>query len=124
METKQEMARVKNLEANRIRYHVKKGQPTHRRRAPWVRGRTNAEWKLIKKYGITLAQRNALIEQQKGLCAICSNPFPSSKGTHVDHDPITGKVRGILCQHCNQGIGHIPNPEHLERAANYIRLHI
>jgi hypothetical protein len=43
---------------------------------------------------------------------------------HVDHCHISGKVRGVLCQNCNLGLGHFHDtPEKLERAAAYLRLH-
>lgn len=48
---------------------------------------------------------------QDGLCAICGNPqIPgegsSTKQLHVDHDHQTGKVRGLLCNQCNPGLGY------------------
>lgn len=45
-------------------------------------------------------------------------------GCGVDHDHLTGVVRGVLCYYCNNGLGKfmdsIPN---LESAIKYLNLH-
>jgi len=51
-------------------------------------------YKLKWKYGITMEDRNKLQEDQNGLCAICE----CEKPLVVDHDHVTRKVRGLLCQ--------------------------
>jgi len=50
-------------------------------------------------------------------CVICG----SDGKLVVDHDHVTGKIRGMLCNHCNRGLGHFrDNPELLEFAAQYL----
>lgn len=65
-----------------------------------------------KKYGITFEDYDAMIKKQKGLCAICRKPstkidcrLKKIQRLHVDHCHKTKKVRGLLCNKCNQGIG-------------------
>jgi hypothetical protein len=59
-----------------------------------------------KKYGMTPEVFDALHSSQQGACAICRNPLTTeNRGTVVDHCHDTGKVRGLLCQGCNRGIG-------------------
>lgn len=51
-------------------------------------------------------------------CVICGD----GGSLVVDHDHKTGKIRGMLCNHCNRGLGHFrDDPLLLEFAAEYIR---
>jgi len=74
------------------------------------------------KYGITLDQYNEMFLAQNGVCAICGNSETYNKRSlAVDHDHITGVVRGLLCLDCNAGIGHLKdNPEYLQNAITYL----
>src|SRR4051812_27777463 len=56
---------------------------------------------LKRRYGITREQFAGMVEQQGGLCAICG----IRSAEHVDHDHMTGRVRGVLCFNCNGGLG-------------------
>lgn len=77
-------------------------------------------------YGMTLAEYDTLFERQQGRCAICQQPEPVKDGgivkrLHVDHDHTTGKVRGLLCQCCNMGLGNFKDQANLlESAAHYL----
>jgi hypothetical protein len=77
----------------------------------------------LAKYGFTPADFNNLLASQHGKCAICSSEANvNGSRLFVDHDHITGKVRGLLCHHCNVAIGSLrDDPELLERAAKYLR---
>jgi len=60
-------------------------------------------------YGITEDDYNTLLRFQNNSCAICEKYFGGSKilldKPMIDHNHITGKVRGILCGRCNFMIG-------------------
>ena len=79
------------------------------------------------KYGITLDEYDQIREQQFGVCAICGKPetakYPDGtiRRLSVDHDHETGKVRGLLCSRCNQGIGLMEeSTATLASAINYL----
>lgn len=60
----------------------------------------------FRKYGITEEQYNKLFEKQKGNCLICKKHHKKTYlGLVVDHCHSTKEVRGLLCNHCNAGIG-------------------
>lgn len=77
--------------------------------------------RLRDKYGMTIEAFDELLASQNGLCAICRANTPELNGWAVDHDHETNEVRGILCNHCNSGIGQMrDNPAFLRAAADYL----
>ncbi len=84
-----------------------------------------------KKFGVPFQVVQNLFDSQNGECAICPKQLPplgsglgkQSAGT-VDHCHKTGKIRGILCDLCNKGLGLFKdNPEILQTAAVYVKVH-
>lgn len=72
---------------------------------------------LKRKYGITPEQFDAMRSAQGGRCAICGVPG----GLVVDHCHATGRVRSLLCDKCNRGLGCFnDDPDLLRRAAEVI----
>lgn len=66
---------------------------------------------LKERYGISLEDYENMKKEQNGLCLICKNPEDrciggKPVGLSVDHDHITGHVRGLLCTRCNLAVGH------------------
>lgn len=56
--------------------------------------------------------------KQNNVCAICKKPEMAKRGTlAIDHDKITGKIRGLLCFKCNFGIGYLQHDTELLAAA-------
>lgn len=89
--------------------------------------------KLLNDY--RRAQRDKLLAEQRGRCAIClltpkqvrvrdlaAGYRTQSAGTFVlDHDHKTGAVRGVLCIPCNSGLGSFAdNTARLRRAREYL----
>lgn len=77
---------------------------------------------ILRDYGLTRDEYEALLERQGHVCAICQKPDTTAKGIlGVDHDHTTGRVRGLLCHPCNVGLGHFQDdPALLTRAAVYV----
>ena len=89
--------------------------------------RLRARTRELKAYGLTVEEYTTLVESQHGRCCICQViPQTDSKtrlesSLHVDHDHITGEVRGLLCRRCNQTLGRMEDkPELLRAAAAYL----
>ncbi len=78
---------------------------------------------LKKNYGITLEDYIKIFESQGKCCAICKSDSSGSKNDwHVDHCHATGKVRGVLCHHCNRGLGGFKDSiAALQVAINYLQ---
>lgn len=66
--------------------------------------------KNIEKYGITVEEYGYILAAQKGLCATCGSSTPGSshaKNFCIDHNHVTGQIRGLLCVPCNTALGLI-----------------
>lgn len=79
-----------------------------------------------KKYGITIEDRDRMLDLQGGKCAIClggPNGNPNKKGArlHVDHCHTSNRIRGLLCYTCNTMLGLAnDDPARLLAAAEYL----
>lgn len=80
---------------------------------------------LLKWYGATLEWFDNKMKEQDNRCAICGcyeNSSSHRKRFDVDHCHNTGKLRGLLCNRCNTGIGQLKDNEQiLTNAIAYLR---
>lgn len=72
-------------------------------------------------YGLSIEDFENMLIAQDFKCACCSASF-TEKRPYIDHSHVTGKVRGILCNGCNAGIGMLgDNLEGVMRAVKYLK---
>lgn len=97
---------LKYMQANRERFN------------PLMRGR-----QLKKLYGMTREDFDRLLSKQGGKCAICKRPDNAAgRALGVDHCHRTGKIRGLLCNWCNAGLGGFrDNVAFLLSAVEYLK---
>jgi hypothetical protein len=73
---------------------------------------------LQKKYNMTLDEFNTISAKQNNKCSICGKVTSLC----VDHDHISGKVRGLICRFCNSMLGQAKdNQETLRNAIYYLQ---
>ena len=79
-------------------------------------------WRLLQTYGITNQDYEQMLENQGFCCAGCGlHQNILEKKLNVDHDHVTGKVRGLLCGNCNRALGLVKdNMETLVRLQEYL----
>jgi hypothetical protein len=81
---------------------------------------------LSRYQGMTMADYDALLLKQGGVCAVCGRPetqrrHGKTRLLSVDHDHDTGTVRGLLCSRCNTSLGYsLDDPTRLRAAADYL----
>jgi hypothetical protein len=80
----------------------------------------------MQKLGVSIDKYDEVFEQQDGNCAICRQPETAMlkgklKRLAVDHDHVTGVVRGLLCARCNRALGGFrDDAQLLQRAISYL----
>lgn len=78
---------------------------------------SNRRKRLKYKYGISLENYDWLLKEQEEKCKICGNKTELV----VDHCHKSSRVRGLLCNQCNTGLGCFKdNPESLLKAIEYL----
>lgn len=70
----------------------------------WIQeNREKVKWNAIyTKYRLRKPDYEAMVSSQAGRCAICEEGLINP---HIDHDHVSGVVRGLLCPRCNQLVG-------------------
>lgn len=108
--------------------HTKKSYESRQRRPNHLERQSSENRKQgLKRLLLTPEEYQALHDAQNGLCAICSLPeTATSRGRTlmlaVDHDHVTGEVRGLLCMQCNTALGKFKDdPSLLEAASAYLK---
>lgn len=74
---------------------------------PRNRNKTYEEQRIsrIRMYGISVEDYEQMLEDQNGGCYICGKKPDGKRALDIDHDHITGKVRGLLCSNHNRALG-------------------
>lgn len=79
-----------------------------------------------RTYGAPRGDYIRRLGEQGNRCAICDRAPGESGGRPLgmDHDHISGKIRALLCNQCNSGIGMLgDNPALVRKALAYLELH-
>ena len=106
------------------KYVSSRCKPCHqqyKRESPTTPKNRKAE-KLQLRYGLTYEQWEKIREQENFSCMICGiSEEENGRRLDVDHCHNSGKMRGILCNHCNGMLGHSrDNIETLKSAISYL----
>lgn len=82
------------------------------------------EYYLKYSFGITKEQYSVMLAAQGGGCAICGGSNADGRNLFIDHDHVTGQIRGLLCNNCNSALGKFKDsPKLLENAITYLKKH-
>lgn len=78
-----------------------------------------------RRYGITNERYESLLKEHDGKCWVCGALPTGSrnfKRLHVDHDHVTGNVRGLLCPKCNSTVGFVETHSCVDAVLDYLRM--
>lgn len=120
-----ESNKLKRRAANKAYYEANKEKTKKRNKANYEANKRHyLEVAAIRKrrwsYGIEAAEYASLLEKQRGVCAICKKTCDGG-ALCVDHDHVTGRIRGLLCKRCNSALGFFNDDEELlQRAIMYL----
>jgi hypothetical protein len=76
--------------------------------------------KILLKHNLTKDDYKKMLSDQNELCAICH--VDEGKTLCIDHDHVTNKVRGLLCNRCNKGLGLLGDSlDSINSALSYLK---
>lgn len=80
----------------------------------------------VKGHRIPQPVLEYMLELQESKCKICREPFEfgleteyGRKNVAIEHDHVTGAVRGLTCVTCNAGLSYLDNEEWAQAAIKY-----
>lgn len=113
----------KIAEKGRREYHKKKMKKARANPEFKINEAANKrDYRLQYFYGITEETYQQILKSQDYKCLICERKDSElSKKLAVDHNHITGEIRGLLCDRCNRGLGLFKDDvETLSKAIRYL----
>ena len=93
---------------------------------PWCNSCVQYNRQIKHRYGISIIEYMKILQSQNNCCAICKveQSGYKNKRLSVDHCHQTGRVRGLLCDYCNNAIGKFKdNPILSKNATEYLIMH-
>lgn len=107
------MTRTEERRQYEREYYQKNKERIRLRNREWVKNNPQKvkAYKLKNRRGLTVEEYTNMLNAQRGLCAICNQPFQKHPRNGevemfcVDHNHETGAIRGLLCASCNTLLG-------------------
>jgi len=124
---KDKPGRIERQRANAARMYQRRRDEIRARNAAWYAANRDQvierskERHLRDRYGVE--DYEAMLAAQGGRCACCGTDKPGGHGKRfaVDHCHDSLRVRGLLCQGCNTGLGMMGDSiERLRMAISYL----
>jgi len=114
--------------------HFSKGQlESYHKCCKSCKSKLNKAWKDANpgymdkwRYDLSVEDKEKIIKKQGGTCANenCQYGLDDDHKLYVDHCHKTGKVRGLLCHHCNAALGLLmDSPYKIEGLMYYAKKH-
>ena len=84
--------------------------------------RSHRERQLRRRYRMFLEDYDRILAEQNGGCGVCGIKI---RGVlNVDHNHVTGQVRGLVCNRCNLVVGMFESPtDVIAQVAGYLAEH-
>ena len=77
---------------------------------------------LKRKYDLIPEEYATMLASQNGVCAVCGQANIEGRKLGVDHNHQTNKIRGLLCNKCNQVLGLVDEDRDILGAlSSYLR---
>ncbi len=95
-------------------FQLQRGRDKHKRKSKCRRRET-----IMRMYKLNIDDFNKMLFEQKEKCAICD--IKPTDTLCIDHNHITGKIRGLLCRKCNMAMGILKLDQGLELLFNSIK---
>lgn len=106
-----------SLPKNKLKKRIYEREYIHR---PHVK-KQRQEYAMKYYYGVTIEQKKEMWLKQNKKCLICKKNI-EWEDSRLDHDHVSRKVRGILCDDCNLLLGHsFDKIEILKAATQYLK---